>query len=242
MKVDLVTMTPDALHVIALACRACKGHADNPSTPEEDDKLVRKVLRMGHTSVAEHVSFIFQIQGISRVCSHQLVRHRLASYAQLSQRSAPHCGNDLTIPDTINGNEKAKAVYMAAFAESNKAYDNLLALGIPQEDARYILPEGTQTSLVVSMNARELLTFFALRLCTRAQKEIRDMATAMWTACEDKLPAVFNDWWRYKTCKDCDHQCKEGFMRVAKFDTLYAMKNKEIPALLEMWGDTCDRA
>ena len=137
----------------------------------------------------EHASFTFAIEGISRVTTHQLVRHRIASFSQQSQRYVSHKEHFTSImPDTIAGNPEARQIFASMSETVHKAYAQLIEMGIPAEDARYILPNATETKIIMTMNARELLHFFALRCCRRAQWEIREMSCRDAAAGEEGCP------------------------------------------------------
>lgn len=149
------------------------------------DASIKRALgcwRVGHTSVLEHVAMTFRIDGISRACSHQLVRHRLASFVQESQRYTKidvwH-GDWYVIPPTIEQNEGLCKQYKDHMADVGRAYDKALYHGIKPEDARYLLPEATKTSVVMTTNLRELEAFYKLRSDKAAQWEIRELACSM---------------------------------------------------------------
>jgi thymidylate synthase (FAD) len=151
-------------------------------------------MSLGHQSVLEHASFTFGIEGISRVTSHQLVRHRVASFSQQSQRYVSHKERfAAVIPPTIEENPEAVSLFEAQLAAMHKAYAVMVEAGIPAEDARYILPNATETKIMVTMNARELLHFFHLRCCERAQWEIRAMAVEMLKLMKIAAPIIFRD-------------------------------------------------
>jgi thymidylate synthase (FAD) len=139
----------------------------------------------------EHASFTFAIEGISRACTHQLVRHRLASYNQQSQRYVKYGNLDFIIPPAIRRDETLKAEFEKRMETCLDGYHQLLEGGIEPEDARYILPQAAETKIVVTMNARELLHFFTLRCCTRAQWEIRFLALKMLKKVRKIAPTVF---------------------------------------------------
>ncbi len=162
---------------------------------------------MGHFSVFEHISFSFGIEGVSRALTHQLVRHRLASYSQKSQRYVK-AGAEFPyiIPHTIKNNSEALEIFNNAMSQIAECYNKLSALDIPSEDARYVLPNACETKIIVTMNARELLHFFALRLCNRAQWEIRELSDKMLALCYDTAPAVFEK--AGPGC--CNKGCTEG--------------------------------
>ncbi|MEN3185899.1 MAG: FAD-dependent thymidylate synthase [Atribacterota bacterium] len=192
MDVSLVTWTPEPEITIALAARTC--YSTNPPQEiavEKARQLIRELLHRGHESILEHASFTFRIEGISRVASHQLVRHRLASYAQQSQRYVSLEVSDFVCPPIVEENPQAKSLYWEVVQRCKEAYGKLLALGIPKEDARYIIPQGMTTNLVFTANARELLHVFRLRLCNRAQWEIRELCLRMLAIVQGKAPAVF---------------------------------------------------
>jgi thymidylate synthase (FAD) len=197
MHVALITHTPDPEAVCAYAARMCYS-AGMPeaivhgTTTDSDILLLRKVLGMGHESVTEHANFTFGIGGISRACSHQLVRHRVASYSQQSQRYVGQVPS-IIMPDTIRSNPAAAARFQKAITEAVMAYRDFTDMGIPAEDARFVLPNAAETKLVLTMNARELRHFFALRCCEQAQWEIREMANLMLNACRRIAPALFAD-------------------------------------------------
>ena len=136
-----------------------------------DEKKTVSFLKMlresGHLSPFEHVSFTFAIEGVSRVATHQLVRHRLASYSQQSQRYVGMSGQTCIVPPSVLENEEAHDLFIKQTRDAWSCYEQLVSLGIPKEDARFILPHGTETRLVMTMNARELHHFFSLRLCKK---------------------------------------------------------------------------
>lgn len=195
-KVELFRMTPDPLETVYRVARRCYSGEDGIPEAAEPQAMVctvKSVIQSGHTSVLEHVSFTFHVSGISRACSHQLVRHRLASYAQQSQRYA-YAQHQYVVPPSISGRPNTLAFYQDYMNKVLENYDELVAMGIPKEDARYILPNAVATSIVVTMNARELYeSFLPLRLCMRAQWEIREVAWQMFNHCRSTFGAIFND-------------------------------------------------
>ncbi len=158
-------------------------------------KFLRARLREGHESLIEHASATFEISGISRACSHQLVRHRLASYSQESQRYVDMAEPALVIPEAIADDPHARAVWEDFVAQVKAVYATLRALGIPKEDARFVLPNATATRIIVTMNFRELLYFFRLRITPQAQWEIRHMAIQMLELLVPHAPAIFGSLW-----------------------------------------------
>ena len=196
-QVSLLSCSPDPDRLVAAAARLCYSPASARDLAEVflDEGRVRpfleKLRRSGHLSTFEHASFSFAVDGISRVCSHQLVRHRLASYSQQSQRYVSQDKAGVVMPRSIREHPRAREVFEEAVAQTLLAYGRLGALGIPREDARYVLPHGGETRMMVTMNARELLHFFRLRLCRRAQWEIRDLAREMLRLVREVAPGLF---------------------------------------------------
>jgi thymidylate synthase (FAD) len=198
MNVTLLQHTPDPEKTVALAARLCYSAA---SIGDLQEKLsgsdivafLEKIMSLGHQSVLEHVSFTFGIEGISRACSHQLVRHRLASYSQQSQRYVTFKGDDFpqVIPDSIAGSPEREGIFARAMESCAEAYRQLVADGVPAEDARFVLPNAAETKIIVTMNGRELLHFFELRCCERAQWEIRAMAVEMLKVVKPLAPVIF---------------------------------------------------
>jgi thymidylate synthase (FAD) len=196
MRVQLLTHTPNPEQVVAAAARLCYSDASIAQllerAPEQAPRLLRKVLDMGHLSVLEHAAFTFGIEGISRACSHQLVRHRIASFSQQSQRYVSHESPfEAVVPPSIAAQPELVARFDAHLTEIHALYRDMLAAGIPAEDARFVLPNAAATKLVLTMNARELHHFFALRCCRRAQWEIRAMAREMLRLARQAAPLLF---------------------------------------------------
>lgn len=169
MKVTLVQATPNPVETIAQIASICYD-----SDPKNPVKLVEHLYKGGHHSVFEHIYFTFKIEGISRACSHQLVRHRHCSFTQRSQRYCSEDGFEYVIPDTI---PEVDMEY--CMTRTKEWYHELQADGIPNEDARYVLPNACATSLYLSCNLRELIHIANERLCTRAQWEIRNLVREM---------------------------------------------------------------
>lgn len=196
MLVQLLTHTPDPEAVVAAAARLCYSPSSIDQLLEKSrvdrDDLLRKILSLGHLSVLEHANFTFGLEGISRACSHQLVRHRIASYAQQSQRYVSHKARFAAVtPPSIAERPQLLERYEALLEEIHGVYRELIDGGVPAEDARFVLPNAAQTKLVMSMNARELLHFFNLRCCRRAQWEIRAMAKEMLRLVRPVAPLIF---------------------------------------------------
>ncbi len=196
MLVQLLSHTPEPEQVVAAAARLCYSDSSIGQLLEksrlERQVLLKKILEMGHLSVLEHASFSFGIEGISRACSHQLVRHRLASYSQQSQRYVSHREPIAAVmPPSIAGRPELRDRFNTLLAEVQRTYRDFLEAGVPAEDARFILPNAAETKIVVTMNARELLHFFTLRCCRRAQWEIRLVATEMLRLARRAAPLLF---------------------------------------------------
>ncbi len=198
MQVILLAHTPHPDELVAAAARICyRDVAARDLLQSEGENLSRKLIadlfRSGHTSTFEHVSFTFGIDGLSRVASHQLVRHRLASFSQQSQRYVKMSPDTdaVVVPPSVAANPEALEAFRECVKHSQDTYTRLVNMGIPKEDARFILPHGHSTRMVLTMNARELHHFFGLRLCRRAQWEIHELARQMLVLCREKAPVLF---------------------------------------------------
>ena len=203
MNVTLIQHTPDPIETIAKIASIC--YDSDPTNPLG---LVKHLYRNGHHSVFEHIYFTFKIEDISRACSHQLVRHRHCSFTQRSQRYCSEEGFRVAIPETI-GAVDTKGGYFDLMDYIEKHYDELQALGVPNEDARYVLPNACVTSLYLSCNLRELIHICNERLCSRAQWEIRDLVKQMVALVDPEL------WFMLvPKCKSgriiCNSPCKKG--------------------------------
>jgi len=206
LKVILIKHTPDPEETIAMAAKLCYSPSDIESLRDkietkDQKKFVEKLTKMGHMSPIEHSSFTFAIEGISRACSHQLVRHRLASYSQQSQRYVSEEGGfDYVVPMTIKGDRELERYFKDIMSKTQEAYNHIVQKlnekGIKGEaanqDARFVLPNASETKIMVTMNARELLHFFRQRCCNRAQWEIRAMAIAMLKLVREIAPTIFS--------------------------------------------------
>lgn len=217
MEVSLISHTPDPELTVAAAARLCYS-PDQVSelleglTLVKARKLIAKLQEMGHFSPFEHASFTFGIAGVSRSLSHQLVRHRIASYSQQSQRYVAFEKLAMVMPPTIAAKPEAKEKFTAAMEVIRDTYQSLLKL-VPAEDARYVLPNASQTNLVMTMNARSLRNFFNLRCCMRAQWEIRELAWRMLDLVQAVAPALFADagpnCWSARGCQEGAMSCGE---------------------------------
>lgn len=206
LKVMLVSYSPEPEKTISAAARLCYSPADAEDIllkVENNDQqdFLEKLTAVGHMSPVEHASFTFVVEGISRACSHQLVRHRLASYSQQSQRYVNEEGFDYLIPPLIKEDAEMRALFEHVMEDIQKSYsfltEKLVQKGYStetaREDARFVLPNATETKIMVTMNARELLHFFRQRLCNRAQWEIRAMALTMLKLVKPIAPAIFRN-------------------------------------------------
>ena len=195
MKVVLLNYTKDPDQICAAAAQSC--YSEKPASElfeetsgERAKKMIKKVADMGHLSVVEHAYFTFSIEGVSRALTHQLVRHRIASYSQQSQRYVNMDKAMYVVPPSIASDPEAKAAYTKAMDEAWAVYRKL-AKKVEKEDARYVLPNACHTNITVTMNARELWHFFSLRCCKRAQWEIRAVAWRMLQEAKKAAPILF---------------------------------------------------
>jgi len=216
LKVKLLRYTKDA-ELLCGAAALTTTQSGSPSeildkmTPEKAKQIIKHVTGYGHTSVIEHASFTFSIEGVSRVMTHQLVRHRIASYTQQSQRYVTYNTLEKYVtPPSIANNPESKKAFEDALKSISEAYQRFLKLEIPKEDARFILPNAAKTNIIVTMNARELRHFFNLRCCARAQWEIREVATEMLSQAKKAAPALFEN--SGPTCVELGY-CSEGKMK-----------------------------
>ncbi|MEJ2192665.1 MAG: FAD-dependent thymidylate synthase [Nitrospirota bacterium] len=204
-KVILLRHTPNPEESVALAAKLCYSAVDigelkNRIQRNDQRSFVKKLMDMGHMTPVEHASFTFAVEGISRACSHQLVRHRLASYSQQSQRYvSEEAGFDYVVPPSIGRDPELKKHFKHFMSTAQDAYNTLVRKlnerGVTGEsanqDARFVLPNAAETKIVLTMNARELLHFFRLRCCNRAQWEIRELAEKMLALAKRAAPVIF---------------------------------------------------
>ncbi len=186
LSVELISIPDNVLKIIYTACRTCysaKLPYENYLAAPEPSKmlsLIKKVIGSGHYSTVEHVQLTFAVQNVSRACTHQLVRHRHMSFSQKSQRYVSEKGQfDYIIPPAIEKNPELTQKFEDFMRHTSDLYQEFLSNGILPEDARSILPNATASSMTVSLNLRELIHLANLRLCTRAQLEIRLLVRAM---------------------------------------------------------------
>ena len=184
MKVELISYTKDAARLCGEAAAVCT----NSMKPE---RSLQHSKASGHESVLEHAVFTFRVDGLSRAALAQLTRHRLASFDVQSQRYVRIGDVNPVMPESIRASDfRTKAA--THMAEAMTLYQRMVAAGIPAEDARYITPQAVPTSLIMTMNARELRHLFRLRCCNRAQWEIRCLADEMLRLCKDVAPVLFD--------------------------------------------------
>ena len=255
LKVKLLSHTPEPEKLVATAAKLCYSSSDIESLRDglDEDKIsgfIDMLTSIGHESVMEHVTFTFGIEGISRACSHQLVRHRIASYSQKSQRYVSENGFEFITPPSVAELSEAKSEYDRVIAEITESYEKIASLltekhtkvlmaegfdektartkasKLANEDARFILPNACETKIVVTMNVRSLFNFFRHRCCNRAQWEIRAVANEMLRQCLEVAPNIFSH--AGPSCV-ADGKCPEGKMTCGKInevrDFFAAMKN-----------------
>ena len=258
MKVELIAHTPEPEKLAATAAKLCYSSSDigtlrDGLTEEKIASFIDMLVSIGHESVMEHVSFTFGIEGISRACSHQLVRHRIASYSQKSQRYVNENGFEFITPPEIEQCPEAKEEFDRLMEQITAGYDKIAdiltekhkarftaegmdekkaassARKMANEDARFVLPNACETKIVVTMNVRSLFNFFRHRCCNRAQCEIRAVANEMLRLCLETAPHIFAH-----TGPSCvaEGKCTEGKMSCGKMkevkEYFSAMKNSEI--------------
>ena len=197
MNVTLIGWTSNPEKLPAMAATLTHSKIKPEDLAKKSDKdlsaVLKQVMNLGHTSVIEHASFTFAISDVSRSLTHQLVRHRLASYSQQSQRYVNLTEPSYVIPPTIQKNKNMKNAYEDTMRVIWQQYNKLLEMDIPAEDARYVLPNATCTNIMVTMNARSLLNFFELRCCLHAQWEIRFLANKMLAEVKKVAPVIFKN-------------------------------------------------
>lgn len=228
MQVKLLRYTPEPEKTVAMSARLCyspigAAQLEEKITDEQAAKLVRKLVEMGHFSTLEHVSFTFAIEGVSRVLTHQLVRHRIASYSQQSQRYVKEHDFETIMPLSIAARPAEREKFEKLMSEIRNLYTEWTEMGIPAEDARYILPNAAETKIVVTMNVRSLYNFFSLRCCSRAQWEIRALADKMLAEVKEVAPVLFE-----KAGPSCvtNGICTEGTMTCGRLAALQAKAAK----------------
>ena len=223
MNVILLTHTPEPEKIIAAAAKLCYSQKADIQTlmdgldTEAVNEFIDKLMTMHHESPLEHVSFTFAIEGVSRALLAQITRHRIASFSVRSQRYCSEEDFDSIMPDPVYQDPKKRAVFRSAMADVKIAYNELQDLGSKNEDARSVLPNACATRMIVTMNLRELLHFFNLRCCVRAQAEIRELANRMLILCEEVSPVLFTHAGAH--CEALGY-CPEGKMSCGRAPTL----------------------
>lgn len=220
LKVKLISHSEDPDKVVTMAAKLCYSpvgveEIGSNLSEEQIEKFLNMLVGIGHESPVEHASFTFAIEGISRACSHQLVRHRIASYSQQSQRYVRLNNMEYIVPPAIEAIPAAKEIYIEAMDQAQEKYsklvDQLIASGKNEkeaiEDARYIFPNACETKIVVTMNARSLFNFFSKRCCERAQWEIKELAYEMLKECKRVAPILF---------RNCGPSCYKGSCKEGK--------------------------
>ena len=223
LNVALLQYTPSPCETIALAGRLCYSGSDISSLSDRSkgtaDKFVEKLLDLGHLSPIEHASFTFGVEGISRALLAQITRHRIASFSVQSQRYVKQDELNYIVPKSIYelGND-AVLQFTEQMKQIESFYKYWLDKGLPAEDARFVLPNAAETKMVFTMNARELMHFFELRCCNRAQWEIRALAWAMLGMARREAPTLF-DRAGGPSCV-CSGRCSESKMSCKKMNDM----------------------
>lgn len=197
LNVKLLAYSKNPVGVVTSAIRQCYS-ADGADkiakkvSKDQAQRLIKQIIASGHTSTIEHANFTFAIEGVSRALTHQLVRHRIASYSQQSQRYVKSKELNFITPPSIARNKEAKKVFAKFIKEAGAAYQELITLGVAPEDARFVMPNAAETKIVVTMNARSLSNFLKERMCVRAQWEIRQLAEEMYKLVYKVAPEIFS--------------------------------------------------
>lgn len=227
LNVKLIAHTPEPDKVVTMAAKLCYSpvgtqEIEQNLTQENVEKFLGMLMKLGHESPIEHTSFTFSIEGISRACSHQVVRHRIASYSQQSQRYVRLNEFDYIIPPAIKQDEISTQLFIKSMTRAQEDYNVLVQRLIESgksekqaiEDARYVFPNACETKMVLTINARSLLNFFEHRCCERAQWEIKEMAYQMLQECKNVAPIIFSN-----SGPSCiKGVCKEGKMSCKRPD------------------------
>lgn len=192
VRVELLQITPRAEALIEEAGRTCYLSFDRAGM-DSAARFCRMLIRSGHESVFEHAQASFRVSGGSRAFTHQLVRHRLCSFSQQSQRYVDERGFDAVVPPSIETNPDAERIFQAHLADCERRYRELRELGIPKEDARFVLPNAARSEIVVSANLRQWRLVLALRGHPTAQWEIRRFAVEVYRLLVEHVPDVLGD-------------------------------------------------
>ncbi len=189
MKVELTNYTDSPVESAGRAAGICYDKEEK----EDYASFIKGIVGRGHESVIEHVVFTFRVEDVSRALTHQLVRHRLASYSQRSQRYVDEGEFGYVVPPSIQESQEAEAKFKEAMDYALERYDELKAMNVPKEDARFVLPNACHTRIVVTMNARSLRNFLKVRMEKHAQWEIRQLAQRMYDLVYAVAPPLFED-------------------------------------------------
>lgn len=242
MRVQLISHTSDPEELIAAAAKLCYSNAAdiytlmNNMTEQKVNEFIAKLESLHHESPFEHASFTFGIEGVSRALTHQLVRHRLASFSQRSQRFCSEDQFAYIVPPSIKCSQEILPKYNALMEEINAFYKQAATSGIPKEDARMVLPNACETRLLCTMNVRELWSFFNHRCCIRAQWEIRELAYHMLDLCRSVAPLLF----AHAGASCVKGYCPEGDMccgRAPTMDQLQELYKVAYPSLKTLTED-----
>ena len=191
-KVELLSITPNAEKLIEAAGRTSYMSFDKQGEDSEK-RFIRMLTKSGHLSVLEHAYATFRVSGASRAFTHQLVRHRLCSLIQQSQRYVDESNFSYIEPDSIKNNLEAHSVFIDFMGKAKEAYLKLNRLKIKKEDARYVLPNAVESQIVVSANFREWRHIIDLRGKPQSQWEIRKVAIEILKILKKHAPNVFGD-------------------------------------------------
>lgn len=243
LKVKLISHTENPENLVAKAAKICYSpvgvdEIEESLTKENTEQFINMLMDIGHESPVEHVSFTFAVEGVSRTLTHQLVRHRMASFSQQSQRYVKLEQFNYVVPPQINSNKQARQVFVKSMEDSQKHYDEIVDIlynenfkrlseqGLDEksaksksekksiEDARYIFPNACETKIVFTMNARSLFNFFKHRCCNRAQWEIRELSIEMYKLVKCVAPTLFKN-----AGPEClNYKCPEGKMTCGKIE------------------------
>lgn len=193
MKVELLAITPDAEKLVERCGRICY-NSESKTTDNSHGGFIKGLIKSGHESVLEHASATFYLTGVSRAMTHQLVRHRVASYSQQSQRYVKETEPEYVIPPSIESSNDLSPIYFESLMDKCwETYNKLIQNGVKPEDARFVLPNACETKIALTMNFRELRHFFKLRCDKHAQWEIQDVSKEMLKELVKYAPSVFSD-------------------------------------------------
>ena len=214
LKVKLLDHTPDADKLVAAAAKLCYAKSDVDTlldnlTTDKVESFIKRLADLGHESPIEHASYTFAVEGVSRALLAQLTRHRIASYSAQSQRYVDKSDFGYIMPPSIAADPETAEMFEKCMGMIDTYYSYFTSAGIPNEDARFVLPNACDTRIIFTMNARSLHNFFRLRCCNRAQWEIRAMADEMLRLCREVSPVLFR---RAGPSCAVSGKCSEGAM------------------------------